>query len=66
MKVEDNSKTSKKPAKDMGDIGTIGALSLSVASSVSIVIVNKFLISNLGYKYGARRASAYDKHCRGV
>lgn len=30
---------------------TVGALTLSVVSSVSIVIVNKYLISNLGYPY---------------
>ena len=33
------------------EIGTVGALTLSVASSVSIVIVNKYLISTLGYRY---------------
>ena len=38
----------KKHRGDMMDMGTVGALSLSVASSVSIVIVNKYLISSLG------------------
>ena len=33
------------------ELGTVGALTLSVASSVSIVIVNKYLISTLGYRY---------------
>merc|ERR1711990_1205999 len=33
------------------EIGTVGALTLSVASSVSIVIVNKYLISTLGHRY---------------
>jgi hypothetical protein len=33
---------------------TIAALSLSVASSVSLVIVNKYLISTLMFPYGAR------------
>jgi solute carrier family 35 protein E3 len=32
-------------------IGTVGALTLSVTSSVSIVIVNKYLISTLGFRY---------------
>ena len=32
-------------------IGTVGALTLSVASSVSIVIVNKYLMSTLGFRY---------------
>lgn len=33
-------------------LGVIGALFLSVASSVSIVIVNKALMSNLGFPFG--------------
>ena len=33
------------------EIGTVGALALSVTSSVSIVIVNKYLISTLGFPY---------------
>ena len=33
------------------DASTLGALALSVSSSVSIVIVNKYLISSLGYRY---------------
>ena len=33
------------------EIGTVGALALSVSSSVSIVIVNKYLISTLGFPY---------------
>lgn len=33
-------------------LGVIGALLLSVASSVSIVIVNKALMSNLGFPFG--------------
>jgi len=32
-------------------IGTVGALAMSVSSSVSIVIVNKYLISTLGFPY---------------
>ena len=32
---------------------TVAALSLSVVSSVSLVIVNKYLISTLGFPYGA-------------
>jgi hypothetical protein len=32
----------------MMELGTVGALSLSVVSSVSIVVCNKFLISTLG------------------
>lgn len=34
-------------------LGVIGALFLSVASSVSIVICNKALMSNLGFPFGA-------------
>lgn len=33
-------------------LGVIGALFLSVASSVSIVICNKALMSNLGFPFG--------------
>ena len=33
------------------ELGTVGALALSVSSSVSIVIVNKYLISTLGFPY---------------
>lgn len=33
-------------------LGVMGALFLSVASSVSIVICNKALMSNLGFKFG--------------
>lgn len=33
-------------------LGVVGALFLSVASSVSIVIVNKALMSNLGFPFG--------------
>jgi len=33
------------------DASTLGALALSVSSSVSIVSVNKYLISSLGYRY---------------
>jgi len=33
---------------------TLAALTLSVASSVSLVIVNKYLISTLMFPYGAR------------
>lgn len=33
-------------------MGVIGALFLSVASSVSIVICNKALMSNLGFPFG--------------
>uniref|UniRef100_A0A7S0S9T5 Sugar phosphate transporter domain-containing protein n=1 Tax=Mantoniella antarctica TaxID=81844 RepID=A0A7S0S9T5_9CHLO len=50
----DNSKSNKRKyggKGDMTDIGTVGALGLSVVSSVSIVIVNKYLISTLGYRY---------------
>merc|ERR1719183_3205534 len=35
----------------MVELGTLGALSLSVMSSVSIVVCNKFLISTLGFHY---------------
>lgn len=39
--------------KMMGfQLGVIGALFLSVASSVSIVICNKALMSNLGFSFG--------------
>ena len=40
-----------KSAKSAMEIGTVGALALSVSSSVSIVIVNKYLISTLGFPY---------------
>ena len=40
----------KKKSRTM-QIGTAGALFLSVSSSVSIVIVNKYLISTLGFPY---------------
>ena len=33
-------------------LGVVGALFLSVASSVSIVICNKALMSNLGFPFG--------------
>ena len=33
-------------------VGVVGALFLSVASSVSIVICNKALMSNLGFPFG--------------
>ena len=33
-------------------MGVIGALFLSVASSVSIVICNKALMTNLGFPFG--------------
>lgn len=36
-------------------LGVIGALFLSVASSVSIVICNKALMSNLGFPFGTYR-----------
>lgn len=35
-------------------LGVIGALFLSVASSVSIVICNKALMSNLGFPFGKK------------
>ncbi|KAF5802916.1 hypothetical protein HanXRQr2_Chr06g0265161 [Helianthus annuus] len=35
-------------------LGVIGALLISVALSVSIVICNKALISNLGFPFGKR------------
>ncbi len=35
---------------------TVAALALSVASSVSLVIVNKYLISTLMFPYGTTRA----------
>mmetsp|Transcript_3966 Transcript_3966/g.4483 ORF Transcript_3966/g.4483 Transcript_3966/m.4483 type:complete len:315 (+) Transcript_3966:224-1168(+) len=35
----------------MVELGTVGALGLSVASSVSIVVCNKFLITNLGFHF---------------
>ena len=35
-------------------VGVIAALALSVFSSVSLVIVNKYLISTLMFPYGAR------------
>jgi len=43
--------------REMGEmpsfqLGVIGALFLSVASSVSIVICNKALMSNLGFPFG--------------
>eukprot|EP00976_Prorocentrum_cordatum_P098017 1191227-Prorocentrum_minimum.AAC.1 len=40
---------------ELGCVGqrTIGALTLSVVSSVSIVVCNKWLISNLGFHFGA-------------
>ena len=41
----------RPPASFAMKIGTVGALTLSVTSSVSIVIVNKYLISTLGFRY---------------
>nr|GMD71246.1 uncharacterized membrane protein At1g06890 [Ipomoea batatas] len=38
-------------------VGVIGALFLSVASSVSIVICNKALMSNLGFKFATTLTS---------
>lgn len=38
-------------------LGVIGALFLSVASSVSIVICNKALMSNLGFPFGTQPLS---------
>ena len=38
-----------KSAKSAMENGTVGALALSVSSSVSIVIVNKYLMSTLGF-----------------
>ena len=60
--TEDTSSSSSSRASALGrftrnmssrpmELGTVGALTLSVASSVSIVIVNKYLISTLGYRY---------------
>ena len=44
-------------------LSTVAALSLSVVSSVSLVIVNKYLISTLGFPYGASPA-VYCTHRR--
>lgn len=45
---------------------TIAALSLSVASSVSLVIVNKYLISTLMFPYGALAAARAASAWRGL
>lgn len=53
----------------MVELGTLGALSLSVMSSVSIVVCNKFLITNLGFTFattltcGHLAATAMFLHC---
>ena len=43
---------------DSGGVSAAFALALSVVSSVSLVIVNKHLISALGFREGARRGRA--------
>ena len=42
---------------DSGGVSAAFALALSVVSSVSLVIVNKHLISALGFREGARRGA---------
>lgn len=43
----------------MVEVGTLGALSLSVISSVSIVVCNKFLISGLGFHFATTLTCAH-------
>jgi solute carrier family 35 protein E3 len=43
-------------------LGVIGSLTLSVASSVSIVICNKALISTLGFPFGSCLISVVCNH----
>lgn len=43
----------------MVELGTIGALSLSVVSSVSIVVCNKWLITNLGFHFATTLTCAH-------
>jgi len=43
----------------MVELGTLGALALSVISSVSIVVCNKFLISGLGYHFATTLTCAH-------
>ena len=43
---------SAAPDKCCSARSTVAALSLSVVSSVALVIVNKYLISTLGFPYG--------------
>jgi hypothetical protein len=53
---DDSGKPKKAP---MVELGTLGALSLSVFSSVSIVVCNKFLISTLGFNYATTLTCAH-------
>lgn len=54
----EKSRSSKK-AFPMVELGTLGALALSVISSVSIVVCNKFLISGLGYHFATTLTCAH-------
>ena len=47
----DSSKSASMVSGGGRDVSVIGALTLSVVSSVSIVIANKYLISTLGFQY---------------
>jgi len=53
------SKSSLLAARNMVELGTIGALALSVFSSVSIVVCNKYLISNLGFHFATTLTCAH-------
>lgn len=52
------SSSSASSNDDSGGVSAAFALTLSVVSSVSLVIVNKHLISALGFREGARERRA--------
>ncbi|KAJ4979846.1 hypothetical protein NE237_010626 [Protea cynaroides] len=55
--IEDSRKKKKMGETHSFQLGVIGALALSVASSVAIVICNKALMSNLGFPFATTLTS---------